>query len=274
MTAHAQISRAQALLEMFHTQGGGHHGMGHSNPFQAHADWHARHVAPLGPEEPNGKWGSDLPFGTLFLEMHHEMVMALQHFYKEQREPFPPEWDLIGPIPEELSYTPRLEAFPADIRAALVERSGSFGMSVDAFLSRNNPANGFQLPPHYTLSGGSGSKDKYTNVSRLGDFLNTNQLGCCMAMPHAAWHERIGGAMLFADTSIADPIFYWGVHLTIDRIYQTYLKVKPNEKDWPHILMAPTGPPMDRAQYRKEREEDLRRLRSFEKGLTAHQYRV
>ncbi|MFZ4702915.1 MAG: tyrosinase family protein, partial [Candidatus Methylumidiphilus sp.] len=40
------------------------------------------------------------------------------------------------------------------------------------------------------------------------------------------WHGTIGGAMSSTLTAIADPIFYFGVHWHIDRIFDEYKTIQ------------------------------------------------
>ena len=70
---------------------------------------------------------------------------------------------------------------------------------------------------------GAGEKpEPITRARKLADFKNTNQLGCCIVYPHNSWHVAIGGAMLAFDTAIDDPVFYFGVHWHIDKVFDAY----------------------------------------------------
>src|SRR5258706_8307492 len=91
----------------------GHHG-GH-NMYLFHMNWHRDNRDPRPPQAPDPEWGTNLVFGTNFLQMHHEMVKARddepkQHmmhdsiasWFGKRRYPLPADWHPKTPIPPEL----------------------------------------------------------------------------------------------------------------------------------------------------------------------------
>ena len=230
------ISRAQQLLNDYHSEIAGH---GH-NMFLFHRDWHRNNPNPPIPTQVNANWGSDLSFGSDFFQMHHEMVSAadgepkrfmmhssLMAWYRARAEPLPPAWNSLQPILPELSYTPDLAVFPPEIGQIVQAAAQRAGVTPELLLTRKPAPQGFSLPKWFTLAGsGPGeSTEPYTGARKLSDFVNVNQLGCCMVFPHNEWHGHIGGAMGSPSTAIADPIFYWGVHRQIDDVYQAFVKI-------------------------------------------------
>lgn len=215
---------------------GGHHDM-----HLFHRNWHQVNRdpvrPPLLPNAPNRQWGMNLVFGTNFLQMHHEMVKAapseqrfhMMHdsliaWYQQQSLALPAEWNPLQPIPAELAYDPDLETFPTEIRNAVIARAQADHRSPEQVLTRRTDNPQFLLPKYFTRVGvASGeSGEPITGARKLADFQNTNQLGCCLVFPHNQWHGEIGGAMGSTWTAIADPIFYFGVHWHIDRIFDDY----------------------------------------------------
>lgn len=186
-----------------------------------HANWHQNNRDPRRPNSPDANFGTTLNFGNNFLQMHHEMVKAkdndqkffMHHssivsWFQSMNYNLPQEWNPLSPIPAELAFNPK-----------------------DQSLRRttNNPL--FSLPKYFTLEGivAGESPEPITGAKKLADFKNLNQLGCCIVYPHNAWHGAIGGAMLYFNTAIDDPIFYFGVHWHIDKVYDAY-------KNLPHVF--------------------------------------
>jgi hypothetical protein len=87
------------------------------------------------------------------------------------------------------------------------------------------PTPGFPIPACFTVEGADNPKeyDGSTGLRKLADFINVNQLGCCIALYHDQWHAAIGGAMTGRYFSTDDPTFYFGVHFTINKVYEAYL---------------------------------------------------
>jgi hypothetical protein len=212
----------------------GHHG-GH-NMYIFHRDWHQQNTDPSPPAAPDSNWGMDLPFGTNFLQMHHEMVKgngvghqhmlhaSLVSWYQEQGLSLPALWNPLESIPTELGYDPDPSIFPDEIRVPVENFAQSQGMTVTEFLTRGTNTPAFALPRYFTAAGvGPGeASEPITGARKLADFQNTNQMGCCLVFPHNQWHGSIGGAMSTTWTAIADPIFYFGVHWHIDRVFDEY----------------------------------------------------
>jgi Ferritin-like/Common central domain of tyrosinase len=213
----------------------GHHG-GH-DMFRFHRDWHAQNPDPVPPPAPNRAWGADLVFGTNFLQMHHEMVKAadnepkfhmphqsLVSWYAAKSYALPGEWDPAATIPPVLAYDPDLSVFPPETQAAVRRRADDLGIAPEEFLRRRTDRPGFVLPRWATRDGVGPDEpgERYTGARKLADFLNSNQLGCCLVFPHNAWHVAIGGAMSSTATAIADPVFYFGVHWHMDRVFDEY----------------------------------------------------
>jgi len=179
-----------------------------------HADWHGNNPDPHRPPAPNPSWGINNKFGNDFLLMHHEMIkskdneqkfimhhQSLVSWFQSKHYDLPSEWNPLTAIPSELAFNTQ-----------------------DPSLKRrtNNPQ--FELPKYFTVQGiGPGEKpEPITRAIKLADFKNLNQLGCCIVYPHNSWHVAIGGAMLAFDTAIDDPVFYFGVHWHIDKVFDAY----------------------------------------------------
>jgi hypothetical protein len=187
------------------------HGMDMHN---FHATWHEQNPGPGHPPKPDIDWGRENEFGYKFLQMHHEMVKATdaepKFFMKHQSVvswfaaksyDLPAEWDPLTPIPQELAFhtsIPRLRRRTEDPK--------------------------FSLPAYFTIQGILSGQDPepITRAEKMADFVNINQLGCCILFPHNIWHTRIGGAMMELNLAIDDPVFYFGVHWHIDKVFDTY----------------------------------------------------
>jgi hypothetical protein len=227
-------SKHQVLVEQYHADIEAHHG---HNMHLMHRDWHSNNRDPSLPERQDPNWGLDFDVGTDFLQMHHEMVKAsaneqkfqmhhasVAEWYSSQNVDLPLSWNPMEVIPDELGYEPDPQVFPDEIRTAIAQSANQEGQSLEQFLERRTDNPDFELPAYFTIKGVSSDDeaDPLTGARKLADFKNTNQLGCCLIFPHNEWHGRIGGAMSSTWTAIADPIFYWGVHWFIDRIYDEY----------------------------------------------------
>lgn len=179
-----------------------------------HAAWHFANRDPRYPPQPDADWGRNDPFGSAFLQMHHEMIDAadgepkqfMTHqsvvaWYEAQGYDLPPEWDPLTPIPGNLAFDP-----------------------ADPALRRNTDDPQFALPGWFTRQGvPDGARgEPITGARKLADFANVNQLGCCIVYPHNEWHMAIGGAMMSFSTAIDDPVFYFGVHWHINRVFLEY----------------------------------------------------
>ena len=229
-------SAHQLLVEQYHAAIS--HGHDEHNMHIIHRDWHS---ANRNPPEPIGdidpEWGTDLEFGYHFLQMHHEMVKAsdteehhymrhasIAQWYADAGHELPAEWSPLEAIPTELGYDPDPMAFPDAIRLPLTEFAQSQGITVEQFLTRSTNTPDFTLPEYFTLEGVTdpAEADPFTGAMKLGDFKNANQLGSSLVFPHDQWHGSIGGAMGSTWTAIADPIFYFGVHWHIDRVYDRF----------------------------------------------------
>jgi hypothetical protein len=225
---------AQRAVAEYHAEIS-HHG-GHEM-FQFHGQWHIDNRDPTPPPRRDRNWGRDLGFGTNFLQMHHEMVKAaddepklhmnhasLVSWYLQKDYDVPEEWGPLTPIPEVLRYVPDLAAFPEAIQARVRDWAASEQQTPEQFLRRRTEQPNFELPRYFTRDGVGPDEpgEPYTGARKLADFQNTNQLGCCLVFPHNRWHGAIGGAMLTFWTAIADPIFYWGVHWHVDKVFDEY----------------------------------------------------
>lgn len=212
-----------------------HHG-GH-NMHIFHRDWHRNNRNPVPPSRPDTNWGMNLVVGTNFLQMHHEMLKAamteqrfhmmhesLLDWYQQNGKQLPVEWNPLSAIPDELDYEPDLNEFPLEIQQGVQQIASARRISPEQFLTRttNNPQ--FTLPRWFTREGVAAGEpgELFTGARKLADFRNTNQLGCCLVFPHDSWHGAIGGAIGSTWTAIADPIFYFGIHWYVDRIYDEY----------------------------------------------------
>jgi hypothetical protein len=216
-----------------------HHG-GH-DMYRFHRDWHQSNWNPNPPANPDRNWGMDLAFGTNFLQMHHEMVKApaneprqhmahesLVQWYQRQSIDLPAAWTPGQPIPDELGYTPDPAVFPDEIRQGIQQIAQQQGISLEQALTRSSNGPTFQLPGYFTVEGVGPTEpgEPITGARKLADYKNANQLGCCLVFPHNQWHLAIGGAMGYSWTAIADPIFYFGVHWHIDRVYDDYKSIQ------------------------------------------------
>lgn len=206
-----------------------------------HRNWHRDNRDPVPPSSPDENWGMNLVFGTNFLQMHHEMLKAaateqrfhmmhesLIDWYQQNNRQLPIEWNPLSTIPKDLDYEPDLNEFPSEIQQGVKQRSSQLGISPEQFLTRTTNDPQFVLPKWFTREGIDASErgEPLTGARKLADFRNTNQLGCCLVFPHNSWHGAIGGAMSSTWTAIADPIFYFGVHWYVDRIYDEYKLIK------------------------------------------------
>lgn len=194
------------------------------NMHSFHANWHRQNSDPQRPVRPDRNWGTDIAFGQKFLQMHHEMVKAkddeqktfmhhqsLVEWYKDKGYDLPQEWNPLTIIPDDLNHIPEPDTLTLpDGRIFSLKRA------------TNNP--GFQLPKWFTVTGISANErgEPLTGARKLGDFININQLGCCLVFPHNVWHGTIEGSMSFTTTAINDPIFFFGVHWHIDKVYDAY----------------------------------------------------
>ncbi len=214
---------------------GGHHG-GH-DMYVFHMNWHRTNRDPRPPAAPDSNWGRDLVFGSNFLQMHHEMVKARddepkQHmmhasvasWFTAQSFPLPANWDPLTPIPADLEYLPDPSVFPDSIAQALADAARQQGTTVEAMLTRRTNDPRFQLPKWATRDGVPDGEEgePITGARKLADFVNANQLGCCLVFPHNSWHGSIGGAMGSTATAIADPVFYFGVHWHVDAVIDEF----------------------------------------------------
>lgn len=193
-----------------------------------HWQWHFDNRTPRRPNRPVGvTWAVDNDFGSKFLQMHHEMVRAedseprpmmghqsLVSWFKSKNYYLPKEWDPLTPIPPELDF--RTDN-PNHQRIT------------------NDPQ--FKLPDYFTVDGiGSNqAPEPITYATKLADFVNLNQLGCCIVYEHNLWHAAIGGALMNMRFAIDDPIFYFGIHWHIDKVYEAYqsLLIPPDIKPRP-----------------------------------------
>lgn len=202
-----------------------------------HRDWHNVNSDPTPPSRQDPNWGTNLVFGSNFLQMHHEMVKASsseprQHmmhdsvleWYNKNGNTPPSVWGPLAEIPAELGYEPDPMAYPDEIRIPLENFLSGRGQTIEQFLTRRTNTPSFELPKYFTVQGVSSASeaDPLTGAMKLSDFKNTNQLGCSLVFPHNSWHGAIGGAMSSTWTAIADPIFYWGVHWHVDRVYDEF----------------------------------------------------
>lgn len=213
-----------------------------------HRDWHQANPDPREQLPPPGSagdpdWGISIGFGRAFLQMHHEMVGAaadeprefmphqsIQAWYAEKGYELPPPWDPLSPIPEDLGYQPDFDVYPDAIRAPLQQFFDQQGTTPVAWLTRKTNTPSYALPRWFTTEGVGDDEtgEPLTGARRLSDFKNVNQLGACLVWPHNSWHGAIGGAMNSTWTAIADPIFYFGVHRSVDRVYLDYLALPPH----------------------------------------------
>jgi hypothetical protein len=216
---------AQKAVSEYHAEMLSMHG---HNMFRFHRRWHIDNPNPARPQRPDPNWGTDIEFGENFLQMHHEMVKAtddeqkfhMNHqsivsWFKAKGYDLPAEWNPLTPIPSDLDYTPSAD----EIKKYLP----SIDISTQE-LERETDSPEFQLPSYFTREGirQGEQPEPITGARKLADFKNINQLGCVIVRPHDRWHMIIGGAMGNPATAIADPIFYFGVHWHIDRVFDEY----------------------------------------------------
>jgi Common central domain of tyrosinase len=236
---------AQQAINAYHREMSQHAHHGGHEMFLFHRDWHQQNRDPIPPTRQDRNWGTNLVFGTNFLQMHHEMVKAadseqrfhMQHssiagWYANKGYDLPPEWNPLSDIPDILSYTPDLDVFPTEIRNALVARAQQQGISPEQLLRRKTNQPRFTFPKYFTREGVAPNEpgEPYTGARKLADFKNTNQLGCCIVFPHNRWHSTIGGAMSSTWTAIADPIFYLGVHWHLDKVFDEYKLIQAEQR--------------------------------------------
>tara|TARA_R110002072_G_scaffold243698_2_gene402903 strand:+ start:16773 stop:17609 length:837 start_codon:yes stop_codon:yes gene_type:complete len=261
-------SKHQLLIDQFHQDASsGHHG---HNMHIFHRDWHQNNTDPRPPEELDENWGTDIKFGSDFLKMHHEMVRlpadqtpkymhhpSLTTWYKNHQHAQPSEWNPLLTIPPELGYEPDPTVYPDEIRIPIQQHAENQGLTIEQFLTRrtNNPQ--FQLPKWSTPEGVGPGEDgePYTGARKLGDFKNLNQLGCCLVFPHNRWHVAIGGAMSTTWTAIADPIFYWGVHMHVDMVFEAYQSLQTLEES---VKARDTIRPLSDKNFESIRKADMR----------------
>ena len=274
----ASISAQKAVAD-YHREisESGHHG-GH-NMYVFHRDWHAQNRDPVPPAAPDRNWGMTLVFGANFLQMHHEMVKAaddepksqmmhlsLVSWYHQKGYSLPPEWNPSAKIPPVLAYEPDVTVFPDEIRNAVEDAAHRQGVPVELYLRRTSEKPGFILPKYFSREGvGSGENaEPLTGARTLADFQNINQLGCCLVFPHNEWHGSIGGAMRSTWTAIADPIFYFGVHWHIDKVFDEYklIQAERSIRRFDRMaLMATSALPTEKIKLAKQftaAEQDFR----------------
>lgn len=204
-----------------------------------HWQWHHENQTPQFESRVRvPEWGADNDYGTRFLEMHRMMLYAEEGhcghdtghhmpyagmfpWFRDKGYALPPFWDGKTAPPEELAYTPPVESAP--------DPSGmNFPLARNPVYPPRYACKGFPLPACFTPGGASDQSEMEgcTGIMRLGDFRNVNQLGCCIGLYHDSWHAAIGGPMMSRYFSTDDPVFYFGVHYTIDNIYADYLALK------------------------------------------------
>jgi hypothetical protein len=275
------VITAQQAVAGFHREiAGGHHG---HDMYLIHRDWHQTNRDPVPPESPDSNWGVELMFGRNFLQMHHEMVKSadgepklfmmhssLVSWYLMKSYDLPSEWNPLTPIPAVLAYAPDPSVYPQEIHDAIAEAANREGTSLAQWLTRRTENPRFSLPKYFTRDGVGATEEgePYTGARKLADFKSVNQLGCCLVFPHNAWHGTIGGAMQSTWTAIADPVFYFGVHWQVDKVFDEYKRI---QAEWslhgfnPTALRALGALPTQKAKVPKKfsaaqrarREEDI-----------------
>jgi hypothetical protein len=287
------INAKQAVADYHRESAQGPHS---HNMYLFHRDWHQNNPDPTPPEAPDPNWGVDLMFGRNFLQMHHEMVKAtddepkffmmhssLVSWYLAKGYDLPSEWDPLTPIPDVLAYVPDPSVYPQEIYDAIAEAANQQGVSLQEWLTRNTDNPRFALPKYFTRDGVGANEqgEPYTGARKLADFKNVNQLGCCIVYPHNRWHGVIGGAMKSTWTAIADPIFYFGVHWQIDKVFDDYKRIQAawglhgfNVAALRTLGAVPT-PKVKvarkfTAEQRARREEDIATSRRFREPPHAH----
>jgi len=286
------LSAQQAVAE-YHRELSQHSHHGGHDMYIFHGNWHQRNGDPTPPSAPDRNWAVDLVFGTNFLQMHHEMLKAadnepklhmlhqsLVSWYASKGYDLPDEWEPLTQIPNNLAYTPNLDVYPEEIRDAVRNWSSTERMSPEQWLQRKTDDPNFALPRYFTRSGVRPEEagEPYTGARKLADFRNVNQLGCCIVFPHNRWHMAIEGAMRSVWTAIADPIFYFGVHWHVERVFDEYKLIEAERKiralDRPMLRASDALESEDIAlperfspQQLERREEDIALSRSFKQDL-------
>lgn len=230
-----------------------------------------------------------LTFGTAFLQMHHEMVRAtdseprqfmhhqsIDAWYEANGHERPDAWNPMERIPSDLGYEPDVDVFPREIRDAVLAAARQAGVRAEDVLRRRTEEPRFRLPGYFTRAGIEPGErpEPHTGARRLGDFRNLNQLGSCLVFPHNVWHGRIGGAMGSSWTAIADPIFYWGVHSHIDRVYEEYVAIMAERsrfaRDLDRLKKAlDASPSADVREPAPFADEDREQLEAFRRASAA-----
>ncbi|CAN5564483.1 hypothetical protein BH11ARM2_BH11ARM2_13560 [soil metagenome] len=202
-----------------------------------HAKWHQDNRDPRPSTRIDPDWGTNIGYGTAFLQMHHEMVRAansepkqfMMHesifaWYQTGGRALPTEWDTLTAIPQDRGYQPDPTVYPVQIQQILQQAATAKQTTVEAILTRNTDNPQFSLPRYFTREGVAAGErgEPNTGARKLADFKNVNQLGCCIVYPHNEWHGTIGGAMGSTLTAIVDPIFYFGVHWHIDQVFADF----------------------------------------------------
>ena len=248
------------------------------NMYLFHRDWHRQNRDPQPPQQPDAAWGSDIDYGQHFLQMHHEMVKAgdseqkffMHHqsivsWFASKNYELPPEWNPTSPIPDILGYVPDLSVYTPEILQAVQSWAQQEGKTVEEFLTRSTDNPRFELSAYFTRNGVPSGEagEPYTGARKLADFRNVNQLGCCIVFPHNEWHGAIGGAMSTTWTAIADPIFYFGVHWHIDKVFDDFKKLQAEQTlhsgNVGLLAELRAVPTKDRALPRKFTPEQLQR---------------
>ena len=214
--------------------------------FEAHADWHLQNQLHYVPglqypsDHPDPDWCSDIALGASFLRMHRSMSNAINAWYASYRYPLPATWDLSAAIPVELDYQPDQPDFldfPDQLLGTQprVWAQNTWKCNSSILMRNNYPA--CSLPMYFTGPGIDNDKDRgelRTGARRLADFKSIEQLGCCLLFMHAQWHQFVGGVAQFLDVSILDPLFYFGIHRHIEKIFESYEAILAARKDFPN----------------------------------------
>lgn len=202
-----------------------------------HKSWHTQNFLPedRAPNRYNDRFaysGPEWEVGTRFLIMHHQMYLGILEWYRIHDEPLPPiapdEWAEDGTIPTALDYVPTKDNLPG--RVTVNFRSSKWKRN-------DNPQPKLVLPSYFRPEGAVADQNETelnTGFSVLNEFVNTNQLGCCLSFIHGIWHSKtIGGISETLGYSIVDPVFYFGIHALIDRTLKDWLKL--NGLDFSHV---------------------------------------
>lgn len=197
--------------------------------YSFHSDWHIRNCGPSN-RAPN-KYTDDLAytgpewsFGTQFLVMHHRMLEGIKQWYTVRGLALPPiapdGWPADGSIPRALDYIPTMENVPGRY---------ADNFSECGWKRQDESPNNLLLPSYFRPNTGAGNhseEELNTGFTELNQFKNTNQLGCCLSFLHGIWHEQtIGGIAKDFGLSIVDPVFYFGIHALIDRVFLDWLNI-------------------------------------------------